>query len=60
VRSTGGDLREQCLESAVSSSAAIALLRAAGHDPAQIVAAYGSSPLRAEVVAWRRDMSLHG
>jgi hypothetical protein len=53
-----GDLREQCLESAVGSAAAPLLLRQLGYDPANIAATY-SSQLRPQVQTWRREMKLH-
>ena len=54
-----GDLREQCLESAVESGAAQLLLGQLGYDPASLAASYGSSRLRPEVQSWRREMKLH-
>jgi len=54
-----GDLREQCLESAVESAAGPVLLWQLGYDPAGIAANYGSSPLRKEVFNWQREMKLH-
>ena len=54
-----GDLREQCLESAVESSAAPALLDQLGHDPAKIAARYVGSPLAKQLAAWRRDLQVY-
>jgi hypothetical protein len=54
-----GDLREQCLESAVCSSAADALLGSSGHRAADLARSYAGSPLRSELQGWRRDMRLH-
>lgn len=54
-----GDFRDQCLETAVESPAAPALLRRMGHDPADLIRSYARSPLRAEVPTWRREMKLH-
>jgi MoxR-like ATPase len=54
-----GDLREQCLESAVNSAAAPILLRQIGYDPAGLAESYGGSPLRSEVQSWRRGTNLH-
>jgi hypothetical protein len=54
-----GDLREQCLESAVESTAAPLLLQRLGYDPAGIAGGYGNSRLRTEVQGWRRDLKLH-
>jgi hypothetical protein len=54
-----GDLREQCLDAAVESPAATALLRSAGYQPQQLVAAYAKSRLRGELQSWRREMKLH-
>ena len=54
-----GDLREQCLESAVESAAGPWLLRQLGYDPASIAANYTSSPLRTDILNWQREMKLH-
>nr|HEX4318702.1 MoxR family ATPase [Kofleriaceae bacterium] len=54
-----GDLREQCLETAVESAAGPALLRGLGHAPEAIVAAYVGSPLAAEVAACRRELRVY-
>jgi hypothetical protein len=54
-----GDLREQCLDSAVESRAASALLRGLGQDAATLVASYGDSPFRREVQTWRRELVVH-
>ncbi len=54
-----GDLREQCLDSAVQSPAAAALLRAIGHEPSHVAGSYAGSPLRDLVLRWRREMALH-
>lgn len=53
-----GDLRDQCLESAVESSAAPFLLRQLGYDPATLATTY-SSQLRAQVQSWYAEMKLH-
>jgi hypothetical protein len=54
-----GDLREQCLDSAVESGSGPLLLRQLGYDPASIAASYGSSPVRTETLNWLREMKLH-
>jgi MoxR-like ATPase len=54
-----GDLREQCLETAVESAAGPALLRSLGHDAAQIASAYVGSPLAKEVATWRRELRVY-
>jgi hypothetical protein len=54
-----GDLREQCLDSAVESASGPSLLRQLGYDAAGIAANYGGSPLRAETLSWLREMKLH-
>ena len=54
-----GDLREQCLDSAVESPAAAALARGLGVDAAAIARGYPSSAVRAELVRWRKDARLH-
>ena len=51
-----GDLREQCLESAVESISGPPLLRQLGYEPAAIAGNYRGSPLRAETLNWQRDM----
>lgn len=59
VASLPGDLREQCLETAVESAAAPALLRALRVDPAAVAEAYEGSALRTSVQGWRRKTQLH-
>ena len=59
LASLPGDLREQCLESAVESASGPLLLRQLGYDPASIAANYRNSPLRAEALNWQRVMKLH-
>ncbi len=54
-----GDMREQCLESAVESASGPLLLRQLGYDPASIAANYGSSPLRTETLNWQREMKVY-
>lgn len=54
-----GDLREQCLESAVESSAAPALLRQLGFEAGAIASSYAGSPLATQVQAWRRELSVY-
>jgi hypothetical protein len=54
-----GDLREQCLEGAVESSAGPLFLRQLGYDPANLAAGYTQSPLRAQMSAWQREMKVH-
>jgi hypothetical protein len=54
-----GDLREQCLESAVESPAATDLLRSIGYEPRAVLSSYETSPFRAELQTWREEMKLH-
>jgi AAA domain (dynein-related subfamily) len=54
-----GDMREQCLESAVESPSSPLFLRQLGYDAATIGANYGSSPLRAQILKWKQEMKLH-
>lgn len=57
-----GDLREQCLDTAVRSSAAGALLLSLGHDTPAAVRAYASAAptaLQTDVAAWREAMQVH-
>ncbi|HEX3625229.1 MAG TPA: MoxR family ATPase [Verrucomicrobiae bacterium] len=54
-----GDMRDQCLETAMESSAGPFFLRRLGYDPATIAASYSSSPLRQQTLAWKREMKLH-
>ena len=59
LTSLPGDMREQCLESAVESASGPLLLRQLGYDPASIAANYGSSPLRKETLNWQSEMKIH-
>jgi hypothetical protein len=59
VASLPGDLREQCLETAVRSSAATLLLRSTGIEPDALIATYATSPVRKEMHAWREAMVVH-
>jgi AAA domain (dynein-related subfamily) len=54
-----GDMRDQCLESAMESVAGPFFLRQLGYDPAAIAASYSSSPLRQQTLDWKRQMKLH-
>lgn len=54
-----GDMRDQCLESAMESAAGPFFLRQLGYDPATIAASYSSSPLRQQTLDWKRQMKLH-
>jgi hypothetical protein len=54
-----GDLREQCLETAVESPAGPLFLRQLGYDAANIATSYSTSPLRTEALNWQREMKLH-
>jgi len=54
-----GDLRDQCLGSAVESKAAVDLLRSLGFAPGDVVASYDRSPLRRQVLEWRGKGRLH-
>lgn len=54
-----GDLREQCLETAVESPAGPLFLRQLGYDAANIASSYSTSPLRTEALNWQREMKLH-
>ena len=54
-----GDLREQCLETAVRSSAATLLLGTTGFEPDALIANYASSPLRQQMRAWRETMVVY-
>lgn len=54
-----GDLREQCLDTAVRSAAASLLLASLGHSSASAVQIAASGPLRVEVRQWREAMILH-
>lgn len=54
-----GDLREQCLETAVASSAGPALLRALGIDDAAVVDGYDGSALRTSVRQWTKECQSH-
>lgn len=54
-----GDLRDQCLESAVESPAGPVFLRQLGYDAQNIAASYSTSPLRAEALNWQSEMKLH-
>lgn len=54
-----GDLRDQCLETAVESKAAGGLLKGMEIFPSRIIDGYEGSPLRASMQAWRRESKLH-
>lgn len=54
-----GDLREQCLETAVRSSAATLLLRSTGFEPDALIANYANSPLREQMHSWREAMAVY-
>lgn len=54
-----GDMRDQCLESAVESAAGPFFLRQLGYDPATIAAGYSRSPMRAQILEWKGEMKLH-
>jgi hypothetical protein len=54
-----GDLREQCLESAVESASGPLLLRQLGYDPAGLATSYATSPLRTDTLNWQREMKLY-
>ena len=54
-----GDFRQQCLTTAVQGDAAEILLAQLGVDAGELSASYASSPLRADVRAWREEMALH-
>ncbi|MBT9583676.1 AAA family ATPase [bacterium] len=54
-----GDLREQCLESAVLSSSATLLLAGTQVHPDQLVKDYANSTLRRQIGEWREAMVLH-
>jgi hypothetical protein len=51
-----GDLREQCLETAVESRAAATLL---GRDPREIATSYVGSSLQREVTTWRKELRVY-
>jgi MoxR-like ATPase len=53
-----GDLRDQCLDAAVESSAGLALLHGLGHDVASLER-YRGSPLAKDVATWRSNAKLH-
>jgi hypothetical protein len=51
-----GDLREQCLETAVESAAAPAFLQQLGVQPSDVTTSYVGSVLAKQVQAWRREL----
>jgi hypothetical protein len=54
-----GDLREQCLETAVESPAGPALLRQLGIAPEAVVSAYVGSPLAGELAKARSELRVY-
>lgn len=54
-----GDLREQCLESAVESASGPALLKQLGYEAGAIASNYSSSSLRTDTLNWLREVKLH-
>jgi MoxR-like ATPase len=54
-----GDLREQCLETAVESHGAQALLRALHFDPRAVAERYDGSTMRTSIQAWRQSAMVH-
>jgi MoxR-like ATPase len=59
VASLPGDLRDQCLETAVESRAAAGLLKGLDIFPSRVIDGYDGSAARESVQEWRRKAQLH-